>query len=195
MSFDLFKNYMISILKSENEEVYSFDNSFADELNRQTTHEESVALLLTLVPHILPSFLDEIIKEVHPEGGDLPELGGVRLTNHRGLLPTGETVQWILGSDDIGKRLDIIDLFKKDHWFYKDDILYLESVQEGEPFMSGRIILTPKAISLLIYGTELTEIDYNFPAQKLSTNLEWYDLVLPEGTKRQIDEIISWEKK
>lgn len=185
---------MISILKSETEEVYNFDNSFSEELNRNIPHEEAVILLLSLAPHILPHFLDDVIKEAQPEGGELPQFGGIRLSNHRGLLPTGETAQWILASDDISSRLDIVDLFKKDHWFYQDDILYLDTVQEGEPFMSGRIILSTKAISLLIYGAEVVETDYSFPAQKLTTELDWKDLVLPETTKLQIDEIISWER-
>lgn len=194
MSFDFFKNYLISKLRSIDEQVYDFENSFSVELNQPTTHQEAVVLLLALAPHVLPHFLDNIIKEIYPDGGDMPELGGIRLSNHRGLLPTGETAQWILSAEDVPNRLDVMGLFQKEHWFYKNDILYLESVQEGEPIMSGRIILTQKAISLLIYGSEILEVDYTFPALKLSTHLDWPDLILPESTKNQIDEIISWEK-
>jgi AAA+ superfamily predicted ATPase len=194
MSFDLFKKYLCTKLTSAEYSGINFSGSFIDALHRNTSHEESIVLLLALAPHILPHFLDNIIKEIQPDGGDFPEIGGVRLSNHRGLLPTGETAQWILAANDISERLEVLELFKKDHWFYRDDILYLESVEEGEPFMSGRIILTQKGLSLLIYGIENAEHDYTFPAQKLETNLEWEDLVLPEGTKKQIDEIISWEK-
>lgn len=194
MSFEVFRSYLISQLKNDNNSSYDFANSFAEELNHSSTHSEAIILLLVLAPHILPNFLDNIIKEVFPDGGDFPEFGGVRLTNHRGLLPTGETAQWILAQDDINERLEVVDLFKKDHWFYKEDILCLETVQEGEPVMSGRIILSQKGLSLLIYGIESVEYDYTFPAQKLVTNLAWEDLILPEATKKQIDEIISWEK-
>ena len=194
MSLEIFKNYLLSKLRFEKSMKYDFTNSFSSELQQSPSHEEAVILLLALAPHILPNFLDSIIKEVYPDGGDLPEIGGVRLNNHRGLLPTGETAQWILAGEDVNDRLGIVEFFKKDHWFYKEDILYIEQVQEGEPFMSGRIILSHKGLSLLIYGEEELETNYSFPAQKIETNLDWEDLVLPESTKKQIEDIISWEK-
>ena len=39
--------------------------------------------------------------EYLPEGGDFPEFGGVRATNQRGILPTGETAQFILAGHDL----------------------------------------------------------------------------------------------
>lgn len=194
MSLEIFKEYLLSKLGRAEGAVYKFDNSFAAALTRNITHNEAVVLLLALTPHVLPHFLDNVIKEIQPDGGDFPEFGGVRLSNHRGLMPTGETAQWILAGEEVNERLEIVELFKKDHWFYKEDILYLDQVQEGEPFMSGRIILSQKGLSLLIYGTESVEYDYSFPAQKLVTSLEWQDLILPEATRKQIDEIISWEQ-
>jgi hypothetical protein len=62
---------------------------------------------IAFLPQINPSFYDRAIKEFFPRGDDLPEFGGVRGTNHRGLLPTGETVQFILAGDDVEKRLQV----------------------------------------------------------------------------------------
>lgn len=194
MPYTTFKKYLTNQLSSGPEETYNFQGSFAEVLNQKTTHEESVILMLALVPHILPGYLDDIIKEIFPKGGDIPQLGGVRTNNHRGLLPTGETAQYILAEGDITKRIQIIDFFKKDHWFYLEDILYLETVTEGEPVMSGRIILTAKAISLLVYGQISDDDDNLFPAHKIATSLSWNDLILNEQTKTQIDEILHWEK-
>jgi hypothetical protein len=99
MPFQNLKSYILNSLAPQNEGVqenYDFKNTFSEILGRITTHDEAVILLLALVPHVLPHFFDDLIKEVHPEGGEFPELGGVRLENHRGMLPTGETAQYIL---------------------------------------------------------------------------------------------------
>src|SRR5437867_3471847 len=53
--------------------------------------DEFVVLLLALAPHVQPNFLDAIIFQYLPQGGDFAEIGGVRGTNHRSMIPTGET--------------------------------------------------------------------------------------------------------
>jgi len=197
--FQTLKSFLIQSLRFvENEEepvLYNFENSFSEALGRQTTHEESVILLLALVPNILPHFFDEIIKEVYPDGGELPELGGIRLDNHRGMLPTGETVQYILAREDINYRLEIQQLFAPAHWFSKENILFLEDVKEGEPIMSGRIILPPEIIHLLFFGEKLKpKFGTNFPAQEITTQMEWNDLVVNENTQDHINQIKLWLK-
>ena len=66
-------------------------------IKQQTTIEEYIVLLLALVPHLQPNFLDSIIQQYFPNGGEFPEIGGVKGNNHRGTLPTGETALFILG--------------------------------------------------------------------------------------------------
>src|SRR5262245_46736890 len=58
--------------------------------------QEWIALLLSLVPHVQPSFFETIIAEHLPNGGDFAEFGGVKGGNHRSILPTGETIQFVL---------------------------------------------------------------------------------------------------
>src|SRR5688500_10169512 len=71
------------------------------------SYEEVVTLLLALAPHLQPNFFNHIIAEHLPEGGDFIEFGGVKGTNHRGILPTGETAQFVLGGEDMEKRLEV----------------------------------------------------------------------------------------
>lgn len=197
MPFEILKSYIIQRLLSleDAQEEYDFGNSFSDVLQRETTHEEAVILLIALVPHILPHFFDDIIKEVHPEGGEFPELGGIRLENHRGMLPTGETVQYILASNDIEQRLRIQRFFETSHWFFRDRIITLDFVKEGEPLMSGRLILKPEAVHLLLYGEKLKpKFSPGFPAKEVYTPLEWEDLVVNSAIQDQIHQMRLWVK-
>jgi AAA+ superfamily predicted ATPase len=199
MPFQALKSYLIQSLhpseKETEQETYNFENSFSEVLSRATTHDEAVILLMALVPHILPNFFDTIIKELFPDGGDLPELGGIRLDNHRGMLPTGETAQYVLGRDNTNYRLEIQQLFSPSHWFYKEQILTLEPVKEGEPIMSGRIILRPELVHLLFFGEKLKpKFGPDFPASEVSTQMQWEDLVVNDKTHEQIHQIKLWIK-
>jgi Cdc6-like AAA superfamily ATPase len=198
MLFQNLKSFIINSLTPQTEEVqenYTFQNTFSEVLKRETTHDEAVILLLALVPHVLPSFFDEIIKELHPEGGEFPELGGIRLENHRGMLPTGETAQYILAKDNIEHRLKIQKFFEISHWFFKEQIITIDSVKEGEPLMSGRLILKSETIHLLLYGEKLKpKFSPDFPAKEVFTQLEWQDLVVNKNVQSQIHQMRLWVK-
>ena len=159
----------------------------------QPSFQEHMLLLLALVPHLQPHFFNQIIAEQLPEGGDFPEFGGVKGTNHRGILPTGETAQFVLAGDDLEKRLEVQRLLSSEHWFAKEHILWLEPVREGEPLMSGRLILNPEIVELLTLGTvSKPKFSVDFPAEHIETDMGWDDLVLHPNTLRQIHEIEHW---
>lgn len=163
--------------------------------NHEPSPEETVILLLALVPHLQPGFLNKIITEYLPDGGDFPEFGGVKAINHRGILPTGETAQFILASDDLEKRLEVQCILSSDHWFAQKHILWLDSVPEGEPAMSGRLIIEPETVELFTLGTvSRPRFSTDFPAEHIQTEMDWDDLVLHPNTLRQICEIETWIK-
>ncbi|PPK73943.1 ATPase family protein associated with various cellular activities (AAA) [Methylobacter tundripaludum] len=115
--------------------------------------EEFTVLMLAIVPQIQPGFFSKVIAAHFHEGGDFPEFGGVKATNHRDILPTGETAQFILAGDNIENRLEIQRILGTEHWFSQKHILWLEPVREGEPVMSGRLILDPEIVEQLTVGT------------------------------------------
>lgn len=154
---------------------------------------EKIMLLLSLAPHLQPNFFNQIMTEHLPEGGDFPEFGGIKTGNHRGIIPTGETALFILAGNDLEKRLEIQQLFSSEHWFAKKHILWLEPVKEGEPAMSGKIVIDPEIIELLTTGTvSKPRFSTDFPAEYIETEMKWSDLILHDSTRRQISEIENW---
>lgn len=172
------------------EDGSSFQLFFA---SQQFSFEEYIFLLLAIAPHIQPNFYNQIIAECLPNGGDFPEFGGVRGNNHRGILPTGETAQFVIAGDDLEKRLDVQRILSSDHWFSKKHILWLEHVPDGEPLMSGRLVLDPEIVEQLTTGTvSKPRFSIDFPAEYIETEMEWDDLVLHPKTLHQIKEIEHW---
>lgn len=162
-------------------------------IKHQFNIEEYIIFLTALAPHLQPGFIDSVIQEYLPQGGDLAEIGGIKLTNHRGMLPTGETAQFVIAGNDVASRIRISEYFSTDHFFHKQNILSLELVKEGEPRMSGRIILSQECVDWLVAGKVYAPaFSQEFPAKKLETAMEWEDLILHPATQAYIDDIKIW---
>lgn len=161
-------------------------------ISHQLGFDEYIILLMALVAHVQVSFFENIIQEFLPQGGDFPEFGGVKGSNHRGLLPTGETAQFVLAGNDIAKRVAVQQLITGG-MLAKQGILYIEAVKEGEPPMSGRLMLDPEWVSRLVTGEEIPpKFNPDFPAKKITTAMTWDDLVLSNYTQRQLNDMIIW---
>jgi hypothetical protein len=159
----------------------------------EMTYAERVVLLLALAPHLQPSFFESIIWDHLPNGGDFPEFGGVKGSNHRGLLPTGETAQFVVAGMDVEARLGMQQIFDTHHSLYRHHALWLEDVREGEPPMSGRLILSQDWLDRLLLGRELPpRFSTEFPAKLITTRMTWADLVLHPYTAEQIEDIKRW---
>ncbi|WP_051263607.1 ATP-binding protein [Tenacibaculum ovolyticum] len=155
--------------------------------------EEVIILLLALIPHILPGFIEDVITDLLPEGGDFIEFGGVKGKNHRGVLPTGETALYILSGNVLEERERYFRFLLNESFLFKEKIIELESVPKGEPFMSGKLILAEEYIHLFLTGKELKpQMSQDFPASLISTDLEWEDLVLNTKTLDDVKEIENW---
>jgi AAA+ superfamily predicted ATPase len=149
--------------------------------------------MLALVPHLRPDFFARLIAQHLPDGGDLPEFGGVRGEHHRGVLPTGETAQFVLAGGDLAGRLEVQRLLSNDHWLAREHVLWLDPVREGEPVMSGRLVLSPEVVERLTTGTvSLPRFSTDFPAEYIETELDWDDVVLHPDTLRQLNQIEHW---
>lgn len=154
---------------------------------------EHVVVLLALVPHVRPDFFGRLIGRYLPEGGDLPEFGGVRAEHHRGILPTGETAQFVLAGDDLEGRLAVQRMLTGEHWFARRHVLWLDTVREGEPVMSGRLVLDPEVVERITTGTvSLPRFSTDFPAEHIDTDMEWDDVVLHPDTLSRVREIENW---
>jgi len=161
--------------------------------HRRLTVDEYVALAVALAPHLQPSFFDDIVTEFLPQGGDFPPIGGVKGTNQRNSLPTGETMLFLLAGKELTRRLEVQRIFGSEHFYAKEKILYVEDLKSGEPMAGGRLILDQEYVELFTLGyVTPPRMGTGFPAQRLTTELEWSDLVLNPQTVNQLREVETW---
>lgn len=162
--------------------------------SRRLGKEEQLLLGIALIPHLNPALYSNLIRHFLPQGGDLPIFGAAKGKNHRGIIPTGETAQFILAGTDINERLRVANLLKESELLQKQ-ILTLEGVPAGDPEMSGKLTVANEYVDLFLTGEMSTpSFGPDFPAQKIETERDWEDLVLSEDVKEQIEELKIWMK-
>lgn len=153
---------------------------------------EQLILSLALVPHLNPEFYTNLIQHFLPQGGDLPIFGSAKAKNSRGIIPTGETIQFIAGGTDMKDRLTILKILRQSELF-QNGVISMEHVPEGEPEMSGKLVLDKEYADLFLTGMMSTpSFGPDFPAQKIDTERSWDDLVLSDELEEQIEELKIW---
>jgi len=170
-------------------------DSYYAQLIRQ--HEfssgERLVILLALIPHIRPQLLDVLWTKNEAIDRRFTEFGGLQSATHCGFIPTGETVAFRLGGDDLATRFKLMRLFEGGHAFARYNILSLGSVAYGEPLLSGALIVSREYLYRLTTSIERKpNFNSEFPARLIETQLDWEHLVLPISTLEQLEEIKHW---
>ncbi|MCH2217321.1 MAG: ATP-binding protein [Flavobacteriales bacterium] len=159
----------------------------------ELSKEDIIFLLLTLIPQLEPSFLNRILSEFLPNGGEFPEFGGIKGKNHRGILPTGETFLYILYGNDIEGRIAGMEFLDKQSKLIKNKDIIIERLLSTEPEMSGRLILDEECYAKVTTGKVIKpQLSQDFPASLITTEMEWDDLILKKNTLSEVKEIETW---
>lgn len=154
-----------------------------------------LGLGLGLFPHILPTFFTDVVSQLVENERDYFELGGVFSKQHKGFIPTAETLIYLLGGKDIEKRTLYYDYIFNTSPVFEKQILRVETPLDNEPRLSGKLVLDEEFVESLLLGEYIPpDLSSNFPAQLIKTPLDWSNLVLQPKTKNNIEEIKSWLK-
>lgn len=176
-------------------DVYPPRNGWMEAMTGQTdtNFEERIVIMLALMPHICPQILDIFFVQNKNFDRQYTEFGGWKGLSHGGFLPTGETASFILAGEDVEKRKEVIHMFSKSHWFYGKNILRLEGAGEGEPLLSSQLRVSEEFLSRVQLDVEYKP-DYTtgFPAKRITTELDWEDLVLDYQVTTELEEINTW---
>jgi AAA+ superfamily predicted ATPase len=161
----------------------------------QMNFDERIILILSLVPHVQPQLLDVFFVKNADYARGFTELGGIEGKNHSGFIPTGETAAFILAANSLENRFRIIEVFGEDHFFHKHKILRLINAATDEPFLSGVLNIYTEYLNYFTSGTaQKTDYDIDFPAKRITTEMEWSDLVLEDRTLNEVMLISDWIK-
>jgi len=155
--------------------------------------EERIILLLALVPHIAPQLLDIFFIRNNFTDRGYTEFGGLKGSSHAGFLPTIETAYFILAGNDLAKRFYLSKYFRSEHFFYLHNILSLDHTHSNEPEASGLLTITEEFVDYFsACEARKPMFSHDFPARRITTPLDWEDLVVEDSTRLQLDEVKAW---
>ncbi|WP_305982794.1 ATP-binding protein [Roseivirga thermotolerans] len=155
--------------------------------------EERLILMLAMAPHLCPERLDLFFtKNAHFDRG-FTEFGGYLGKYHGGFLPTGETAVFLIALGHLEHRIRAISYFEPCHPFIQHEMVFLQEQPEKEPKLSRPLVMSEKYIKRFTTGELHTPESYSvFPAKKISTKLEWTDLVIDKHVREDINLIKGW---
>lgn len=152
-----------------------------------------VLLILSLAPLLRPNLFDFFMMQNSNTGQRFVEFGGIKGTQFSGLLPTLDTLLFLLAGEDLSLRLQYLTQFSSSHPLFRQSFLSVDAPPAHEPFTSSVISPSPELIALILSGKK-NEPGYStsFPAKKITTRQSWSDLVLEDTVLKQIEEIQAW---
>ena len=155
--------------------------------------EERVVLALALAPHLRPQVLDPFLIRNATLDRSFTEFGGTTAGLLQGFWPTLETAAFVLAGADLGRRLALQQIFTPGHFFRKQKVLLLDDVQPDRSIFSAALCLSPECLARLTTGEpHRPNFSDAFPAQRITTRLDWNDLALPGHVMEEIEEIKAW---
>lgn len=154
---------------------------------------ERLVLLLGLVPHIRPGILDIMLTKNTAYDRRFSEFGGLLVDGHSGLIPTAETAMFILAGEDLVRRLSFQYIFRPDHFLSSAQVMKGASQKKGMPRLSGIWMVTDEYVDFLISGQPFhPSYSEDFPALRITTEMDWEDIVVNRKTAESLQEIQEW---
>lgn len=152
-----------------------------------------LALALAMTPHLRPEALDIFFGKNQIYDRGFTEFGGVVDKNHSGFLPTGQTLVFLATVSDTRARKKIMELLSKESILIKEQVLLPGDTEQHIPQLNGVLGLSNRWLHYFITGEHLQiEHSDSFPAQRITTNMEWADIVLDDLVSEQVNELSTW---
>ncbi len=155
--------------------------------------QERLVLLLAMMPHLKPEVLDIFFSKNQLYDRPFTEFGGVIGQAHRGFIPTGETVLFLLTGGNLTERLQALPLLSGEHPLQSHFILEWGEGHPGEPHLSRTVSISEEYLTYFL-GEEFYQPAFSaqFPARLMTTSLKWEDLVLEKYVLDELHLIRIW---
>lgn len=158
----------------------------------QLSFSERLILILAFAPYLRPQALDVFFLQNGDTNRVFTEFGGVK-SAASGFMPTIETALFLLAGTDLSARIEGLEFFYEDRTLVQSGTLLIIQQEPAELFNNRAIAITPVFQRLFSSGQgKASAPDPSFPARRVETLLDRSDLVLPQSTMRQLDEVVQW---
>jgi AAA+ superfamily predicted ATPase len=173
----------------------SLDTSYYGEFVRENnlTYKDRLAIMLALMPHLRPQLLDIFFTKNAHFDRNFTEFGGSIGKKHGGFMPTGETLHFLINRANIFGRWEVEQMLSEQGILIQKDVLRLERTEVFEPVLCGSLVVTEEFRTYLFLGKHLApQSGELFPARKITTHMNWEDLIVSGTIREEIEQIRLW---
>jgi len=154
---------------------------------------ERLCLALIIAPQIKPEVLDVFFSKNAMYDRGFTEFGGIVNKSHSGFLPTGQTFSFLITAVNPELRIEVMNVLSSSNILVKEQVLVMETKESNVPVLNQVLSLNERWLHYFITGIlPKPEHSVSFPAQQISTNMNWSDLVLEDHVMQQVLEIDAW---
>ncbi len=154
---------------------------------------ERLALALVIAPILRPELLDIFTSKNERTDRAFSEFGGVLNNHYNGFQPTGLTLLYLLSSTSAENESVAHSLLNPGHRLQQQGLLQISQAEQQIPALAGVLKLNTDWWHYLVTGEPPKHLfGAEFPAQAISTPLDWQDLVLEDYLMEQVQEIRTW---
>ncbi len=154
---------------------------------------ERLLIILSLVPHIKPTVLDAFYTKNANIDRVYTEFGGMKGDKHGGIIPTAQTAAFIISGDDLALRMQVQSHLRDESALAKLNILSVGHTLNYEPIWGGELVISEEFLThVTLSKPYYPRFSPSFPAQRLTTNLDWEDAVLDPKVSAKISEMDVW---
>ncbi|KRD10657.1 AAA family ATPase [Flavobacterium sp. Root901] len=156
---------------------------------------ERLCLALVIAPQIKPEILDIFFSKNAMYDRGFTEFGGLTGKNHSGFIPTGQTFSFLITAVNPELHIEMLNVLSSSCILIKEQVLILDNSESYVTMLNQGISINERWLQFFLTGT-LPHLEHSssFPAQQISTSMNWSDLVLEEHVMQQVMEIDAWLK-
>lgn len=151
--------------------------------------EDRVYLILSFVPLLRPQMLDCFNVKNSDTGLRFVEFG-CEEKGASGLIPTLETVLFVLTGSDVKGRIKLMNYFLQHPIFFNPSYFKMDGESK---LVTMKIEPSEELVDLLILDKPFKpHFSSAFPARRIETDRSWSELVLEDNTMKLVNEIKLW---
>ena len=156
--------------------------------------EERFIIAITLATNFMPELFDRFLIKNKAIGKNFTEFGGsVSDKSGNMFIPTLRTVAFILYGNNIANYFNLQFYFEDKHFFKTQNIVLLN--QDQNSLLDSKLYIGQEFLQKVTNGNEYKpNYSSSFPANLITTDLDWSDLVLESHIFDEIEMINTWLK-
>lgn len=164
---------------------------FDDLIEKKVSVIERIALALAFISQTAPQYLDYLYTKNKYTDQLFSEFG-ISHPGQNGIIPTWKTAFFLFAGNETHDHFELIHYIRTDANLYLERMLVMQTENGGNPFHS-QVRLSKELLHTWSYPAKYPmKADPDFPADEISSPLEWSDLFINEHTRTALHELRLW---